>query len=116
MRLFREKPLPTPTLHRFEDIEPAIPGQPMYPDPPAWVPPVFKTVVFILAVIFFPITLWVLWGMRYRGWFMGGHAGWEEDYEETDWAAVHRGDIPPPKLLRYDSEGHLISTEENPDG
>lgn len=92
MKLFRQKPLPVPTLIPFDELVPAIPGESQYKTPPEWQVWVFRVVLVVLAIVFFPVTLVLLWGARYRGWFMGGHGGWEEDLDDEDdinWVRDH---------------------------
>lgn len=71
--MFRKKPL---EMGRFEDARRIDFNR---PDPWWWkLSPFFRVFFWALAIVFFPITLVVMWGIRYRGWFefwiVGGQA------------------------------------------
>lgn len=71
MPFFREKPLPAPTLFDLEEpIDPSIPA----PDVPVWVSVVVKALFWVLAIVFFPVTLLLIWGYRSGRitWGVGG--------------------------------------------
>jgi nitrogen fixation-related uncharacterized protein len=95
VKLFRRtpKPLPKATLGiPFDALEPAVPGESQYREWPEWFRLTVLGLLVVLAIVFFPVTLVLFWGARYRGWFEGGHGGWEEDLDDEDdinWVRDH---------------------------
>lgn len=114
MRPFREKPLPPPVLRRWDELESGIMVA-SDNDVPVWVSVVFKGFLWILAIVFFPVTLLLIWGYRTGRftWGVGGQAidpdeiddflreaADEPTLDDVDWAAVHRGDQEPPEKIK----------------
>ena len=59
----------------------AIPGVGSGKDVPVWVSVAFKGLMWTFAIVFFPVTLCLIWGYRTRRftWGLGGHGFSTED-------------------------------------
>ena len=73
--------MPNSELPRFDELIPAIPGEGFGKDAPVWVSVAFKGLMWTFAIVFFPVTLCLIWGYRTRRftWGLGGHGFSTED-------------------------------------
>lgn len=88
----------------FDDREPAIPGESQYKDWPVWASWFFKAFLTVLAIVFFPVTLVLLWGYRTGRftWGLGGHGGWEDEIDDEDdinWVRDHEERTREPPVV-----------------
>lgn len=86
--------MPKPTLRKFDEVEPIDFRAPSVPDVPIWVPPIFRGLLWILAIVFFPITIGLIIGYR-KGWITWGLGGVVIDPDDEDWYVPELDEVEP---------------------